>query len=178
MNAFETLVSGVLRREGIWTYPSYKVLVTKEEKVKIGKPSMPRPEIDILGYRAPTNTLMWIECKSYLDSTGVRRAAFDGSNAGFASRFKVFTDPVYRRVAANRLIRQAVADGLASKGPRLEHWLVAGRIAPGSQAWLEAYFKSQGWILRDRDWIKGHLTTMASEAYEDDAASMVAKLLS
>ena len=41
MNAFETLVAGVLRREGIWTYPSYKVLVTKEEKVRIGKPSMP-----------------------------------------------------------------------------------------------------------------------------------------
>ena len=177
MNAFETLVSGVLRREGIWTYPSYKVLVSKEEKVKIGKPSMPRPEIDILGYRAPTNTLMWIECKSYLDSTGVQRAAFDGSNAALASRFKVFTDPTYRRVAASRLKRQTVADGLASKAPSLEHWLVAGRIAPGSQVWVETYFERKGWMLRDKSWIKDHLTTMAGEAYEDDAASMVAKLL-
>ncbi len=177
MNAFETLIGGLLRRDGIWVYPSYRVLLSKEEKREIGKPSLPRPEIDVLGYQARDNRLLWIECKSYLDSHGVSRRAFDGSNAAFAARFKVFTDAKYRRVASRVLLKQVVKQGLVPSKPRLEFWLIAGHIAPGSRDWLEKHFSRHGWELRSKDWIVGHLTTMSSDAHEDDAAMMVAKLM-
>jgi hypothetical protein len=39
---------------------------SKEEKVRIGRPSAPRWELDIAGYSSRENTLRVVECKSYL----------------------------------------------------------------------------------------------------------------
>ena len=44
--------------------------LTKEEKVRIGRPSSPRWELDVVGYRGRDNVLQVIECKSYLDFAG------------------------------------------------------------------------------------------------------------
>ena len=37
MDAFESLVSGLLRKEGYWTEIGYKVELTKEDKRRIGR---------------------------------------------------------------------------------------------------------------------------------------------
>jgi hypothetical protein len=71
MDAFEEIVAGLLWEEGYWTTIGYKVNLPKPVKVELGKPSLPRPEIDILAYQADDNELIWVECKSYLDSRGV-----------------------------------------------------------------------------------------------------------
>jgi hypothetical protein len=94
MDAFEQIVEGLFRQMGYWTLTGYKINVTKQEKVDIGKWSMPRPEIDILAYKPVENELLWIECKSYMDSYGVSHKSFlpNGKHAG---RYKIFTDANY-----------------------------------------------------------------------------------
>lgn len=174
MNAFEELVAGLLRRDGYWTQHSYKVALTKEERRVLGKPSLPRIEIDILAYRPKTNSLLWVECKSYMDSTGVQTSNFDAESG----RYKIFANKKLRDVATARLCTQTVAQGFSRRNPKVEYCLVAGHIADGSRVALESRFKSEGWHLRTETWIREHLERMAGVAYEDDVATMVAKLIS
>lgn len=179
MDAFEDLTARLLWREGYWTRQSYKVDITKADKVVLGKYSMPRPEIDIVAYRPATNAVGWVECKSYLDSTGVHIGAFDGSNATLAKRFRMFNDDAFRELVTERLVGQLILAGLvqAEPPPKVEYWLVAGRIAGGCQESVPAYFAERGWILRDRAWIKASLQAISTEGYEDDVVTMAAKLL-
>ena len=67
--------------------------LTKEEKREIGKPSMPRHEIDILAYKPAQSELMWVECKSYLDSTGKFSYAYEGffDNSWLVDKSQMFT---------------------------------------------------------------------------------------
>lgn len=81
MDSFEQVVATVLDRAGYWTRTSVKVNLTREDKHAIGRPSAPRWEIDVVAYSARENELLVVECKSYLDSAGVRAASFDGPKA-------------------------------------------------------------------------------------------------
>lgn len=85
--------------------------MTKEEKRLIGRHSAPPWELDIVGYSARENLLPVVECKSYMDSTGVRASAFDGSNPEHAIRYKLFNEPELRRVVFNRLCLQFTEAG-------------------------------------------------------------------
>jgi hypothetical protein len=96
MDAFEKLVAEILWAEGYWVRTSVRVNLTKEEKVRIGRPSSPRWELDVVGYRGRENVLQVIECQSYLDSRGVTVAALNDLNAAADSRFKL-------RAPANRM---------------------------------------------------------------------------
>jgi hypothetical protein len=106
MDAFESLVAKLLQQRGYWTWQSYKVEITKEEKRSLGKPSMPRPEIDVLAYKPGENRLLWVECKSYLDSPGVSIEPFTEPDSKWADRYRVFTNDLYREIVSQRLIQQ------------------------------------------------------------------------
>src|SRR5947207_1589176 len=111
MDAFERVVVSLLEREGFWVRSSIKVELTKAEKVRIGRPSSPRWELDIIGYQPRNNELWVVECKSYLDSRGVQLCAFNGKNPAFAKRFKLFCEPLTRKVVFSRLEKQLVELG-------------------------------------------------------------------
>lgn len=177
MDAFEDLVARLLRREHYWTRQNFKVELTKSEKVEVGKPSLPRPDIDILAYQPVDNRVLWVECKSYLDSGGVHMSAFNGGNPKFRERFRILTDDTYRRVVTDALVRQLVASELVRPQPAIEYWLVAGRIASGQAVALSEHFEANGWTLRDRSWIRQTLALLAGDGYEDDVVTMAAKLL-
>ena len=53
MHAFEELIAEILEANGYWVRHSFKVALTREDKLRIGRPSSPRWVIDILAYRAP-----------------------------------------------------------------------------------------------------------------------------
>jgi hypothetical protein len=53
--------------------------------------------IPLVEYKAGENSLLVIECKSYLGNPGVRFHGFDGSNEKAAGRFKLFNKPRYER---------------------------------------------------------------------------------
>ena len=176
MDAFEDIIAGLFRQKGYWTRQNYKIRLTVEEKRAVGKPSMPRPEIDILAYKPATNVLLWVECKSYLDSPGVRMSSFMGQDAIGSSLYKVFTNANYRQIAEKRLITQTLEEGLVLPGVSLQYALVAGRIYSGDNNLLHKHFELQGWLLFDSAWIKERLRELATLGYEDDVAVTVAKL--
>ena len=71
MDAFESVISMLLRREGYWTISNFKVELTKDEKQQIGRHTTPRWELDLIADNGLTNKVLVVECKSFLDSTGV-----------------------------------------------------------------------------------------------------------
>lgn len=178
MDAFEALVGTLLEHYGFWIRPSFKVELTVAEKRAISRPSSPRWELDLVAYRGSTNEVLMIECKSYLDSTGVRIGALNGAEARFAERFKLFNDPALLRVVRRRLVLQLVQGGFCRPRPKVTLCLAAGRIAnEAHRAALKRLFRRRRWLLLDDAWLKGGLVMVAGGGYQNDIASVVAKLL-
>jgi hypothetical protein len=178
VDAFEQLVSEILWMSGYWVRTSVKVKLTREEKREIGRHSSPRWELDIVGYSARENTLLVVECKSYLDSVGVRAASFGGSNAEHAKRYKLFNEPELRRVVFKRLALQFTESGACAADPTIRLALACGRIRnDGDRTAIRAHFEAEGWELWDETWLRKHLQHMAEQGYENQVSAVVAKLL-
>jgi hypothetical protein len=178
LDAFEQLVSEILWMSGYWVRTSVKVDLTKEEKREIGRHSSPRWELDIVGYNARENLLLVVECKSYMDSTGVRASAFDGSNPEHAKRYKLFNEPDLRRVVFKRLAMQFTGIGACLEAPTIRMALACGKIRNETdRAIIRAHFEAQGWDLWDEPWLRVHLQQMADQGYENQISAVVAKLL-
>src|SRR5438874_1506682 len=98
MDAFESLVSMLLRHDDYWTTPNFKVKLTPVDKARIQRTSCPRWELDLIAYKGSTNELLAVECKSFLDSTGVK---FRNKKFEPESYYKLFSEPVLREVVLN-----------------------------------------------------------------------------
>jgi len=178
MDAFESILAELLEHDGYWVRKSVKVNLTKEEKVAIGRPSSPRWELDLVAYKGSTNELLVIECKSYLDSYGVRFSAFDGSSQRHAKRFKLFNDNLLREVVLNRLVLQLEASGFCASSPRVILCLAAGKVIRESDRnKIAEHFDRNGWVFWDDQWIRSRLKAVTKTSYEDSIAAMVSKLL-
>lgn len=57
MDAIEHVIATILEREGGWVRITFKVELTKEEKIANDRPSCPRWELDVIGYRPGDNLL-------------------------------------------------------------------------------------------------------------------------
>jgi hypothetical protein len=177
MDAFESVVGSILREDGYWIWPSFKVELTKPEKRRIGKHSSPRWEIDLVAYKASTNRILAVECKSYLNSTGVQCCSFQPDGL-FAHRYKMFNDAKLRRVVLSGLARQMVDKGLCRRDPKVQLCLAAGRIRNATdRAILAKHFRRKRWELWDDEWLRTRLKDLARGGYDNQVASVVAKLL-
>jgi hypothetical protein len=178
MNAFEQLVSEILWMEGYWVRTSVKAELTKEEKRKIGLPSAPRWELDIVAYSGRENLLRVVECKSYIDSRGVAMRAFDGTDERFGKRFKLFANEALRRVVFERLSQQLAVSGACAPNPTVKLCLACGRIASDTdRKGLHRHFEQMGWELWDESWLRQKLKSMSERGYEDQVSAVVSKLL-
>jgi hypothetical protein len=177
MDAFEEIVARMLWEEFYWTIIGYKVNLSKQKKYELGKSSLPRPEIDILAYKTKENKLLWVECKSYLDSRGVVAEHLMQEDDTGKGRYKTFTWPSYRRIVTEGLVKQVVDIGLTNPNPTINYCLVAGKIATQKdREILHHFFSGKGWILYDDEWLKERLERLAQKSYENDVAIIVAKL--
>ncbi len=175
MDAFETLIALLLKRDGYWTTTSFRVALTKDDKQAIGRHSSPRWELDVLAYKGAKNEVLVVECKSYLDSRGVvfRNGSFEPP-----TRYKLFTDDKLRDVVLARLQEQLVASGACRRSPRVTLCLAAGNVARVTdREGLRMHFGAQRWQLFDEDWICERLMSTASAGYENDVAHVAAKLI-
>jgi hypothetical protein len=178
MDAFEQVVSEILWMDGYWVRTSVKVDLTKEEKVSIGRPSAPRWELDIVGYSGRDNLLLVVECKSYMDSRGVALRAFDGGDAKFAERFKIFHDDNLREVVFRRLRTQMANCGACAPDANVKLCLACGRIASApDREGLHRHFAEKGWDLWDERWLREKLEKMSKGGYENQVSAVVSKLL-
>jgi hypothetical protein len=178
MDAFEQLVSKMLWIDGLWVQTSVKVELTKEEKKKVGKPSMPRPELDIVAYSGRDNILRVVECKSYLDSPGVASKGLDGSGHKDANRYKLFSDDNLRQVVFNRLREQFTKSGLCAPNPEVRLYLACAHIRSDvDRQELRKISSIRDWELLDEDWLREHLDRMSKQGYENEVSYVVAKLL-
>lgn len=176
VDSFEQVVATILDRAGYWVRTSVKVNLTREDKHAVGRPSAPRWELDVVAYSGRENELLVVECKSYLDSAGVRAASFDGPKAADETRYKLFSDESLRRVVLSRLETQLVEQGFCPPGTKAGLCLAAGNIH-GDPAALRAIFAAKGWQLFERSWLIAGLDALATESYENSVASVVAKML-
>jgi hypothetical protein len=175
MNAFESVVAMVLRREGYWTQTSFKVELSKEQKRAIGRPSSPRWEIDLVAYRGRTNEVLAVECKSYLDSSGV---GFDGVTLSPAGRYKLFTDEPLRETVLAQVRDQLFHSGACAASPKVTLCLAAGKLKyPKREHELKSYFDEKRWRFIGPAEIRGYLSKCVDASYEDDVAFVVAKIL-
>ncbi|OSI79522.1 hypothetical protein [Bradyrhizobium canariense] len=178
MDSFEQVIAEILWREGYWVRTSVKVELTKEEKRQIQLPSAPRWELDVVAYKAQQNSLLVVECKSYLDSPGVKMHGFDGSNEKAAGRFKLFNKSNVRDVVFNRLRTQLAEIGACSPSPSVTLCLACGRIASErDRSKLKEHFAEQGWQFWDEFWLRDRLKSMAAGGYENQVSAVVSKLL-
>ena len=114
MDHFESIIFTLLEAEDYWVSRSFKVNLTKEEKRLIGKPSIPRPEIDLLGLDFSKNEVVAFEAKSYLDSPGVKLADLQKEYEVPEGRYKLFTSERYRSVVLKRLKHDLILRGMAN----------------------------------------------------------------
>ena len=175
MDAFESLIATLLRRQGYWTTTSFKVQLTKEEKRTMGIPSSPRWELDVLAYSGAKNELLVVECKSYLDSPGV---AFVEGSFDHPERYKLFTRPLVRKQVLGRLKKQLVEAGQCAPKPSITLALATGKISTRTNRQeFEKHFKKHKWQLYDDDWIRGQLAELEVSAYENEISHVCAKIL-
>ena len=176
MDAFEQLVAEILWMDGHWVRTSVKVELTKEEKRKIGRPSSPRWELDIVAYNGRDNLLRVVECKSYLDSLGVQAKGFNAESDN-ASRYKLFNDASLREVIFQRLQLQFCEAGFCSPNPSIKLCLACGKIDERSRTAIGRTFTEKGWELWDENWLRERLGRMAARGYENQISAVVSKLL-
>jgi hypothetical protein len=178
MDAFEQLVSEILWMEGYWVRTSVKVELTKDEKRRIGRPSSPRWELDIVAYSGRDNLLKIVECKSYIDSRGVTLRAFDGSDDRLAERFKLFADDQLRSIVLERLRLQFAESGACGANASVKLCLACGRIASNAdRIGLHKHFAERSWELWDEPWLRERIQHMSDQGYENQVSAVVAKLL-
>lgn len=133
-------------RQGYWTHVGYKVELSRADKRVLDNPTMPHPVVDVLAYKPSTNTLLWVECKSYLDSRGLGMDTLE--------KIKVLADERYRLLVAERLLDQLETEGLVQPGVETRYALVAGNIHSTHRSDVVGHFAANGWELYDETWLK------------------------
>jgi hypothetical protein len=177
MDAFETLVAQLMQREGYWVINSFKVELTKAEKKEIGRPSSPRWELDLIAYNPQKKNLRIIECKSYLDSIGVKSKSFS-DGAKLSGRYKLFTDIKLRQIVFSRLKTQLEDMGMILENTNIQLCLAAGKVATDTdRKELHEIFSAKQWLLFDEEWIISRLRILSSGRYDNTVESIVSKLI-
>lgn len=178
MDAFEMTVAKLLEADDYWVRPSYKVELTKEEKVRVENPSMPRPEIDLLAYRPGKNEVLAVECKSYFDSPGVIAQDVLDPDAKDAKRYKLFNRTTLREVVLSRLAQQLFEQQLCASLPTIRLAMAVGHFrSDGDREILQKQFEMRGWLLLTDRWLREKLIQLAHAGYDNSVAIISAKLL-
>ena len=176
MDAFEHIVARIFECSGYWVKIGYKVELSAAEKRKLGKPYIPRPEIDVLAYKPGSQELLLIECKGF--SVGVDYASLSNSKSRNAYRFKFFHHEALFKAVVNQLERQLTFENSLAKGKRLvKLCLVPAAIRGDDEGKLRALFDKKGWGFYSPQWLLKELESFRERGYENDVVTFVVKLL-
>lgn len=178
MDAFEQIVKIVLEGQGWWVRQGYKVELTKEEKVAMGRFSSPRWEIDLVAFQPKIDKILVVECKSFLDSFGVRASEFLDSTGPTKGRYKLFNEAKLREVVLGRLHAQLVIEGLALENSSIRLAMAVGKFKSiADREELHERFKARDWQLIDDLQLRKWALELSERGYEDNVATIVSKLI-
>jgi hypothetical protein len=177
VNAFENIVKLYLEEEGYWVRQSVKAHISKEEKVALGLPSMPTPEIDLVALNVKKNELLLIEAKSLLGSYGVYYEAVADEKDKLAKRYRLFTNRKFREIVTKALREDYLKRGLINEKTKINYALAAGHIHLGNDLIIARYFSDNGWKLFTPEQIKEKVRQLSTKGWEDDLITITAKLI-
>lgn len=177
MDAFEEIVGQLLEEEGFWVRHSVKINLTKDEKVKIGKPTVPRPEIDLVIYSIPHKKVYLLEVKSFLDSPGVKVDAVTDDNEVRDGSYKLLTSQIYRETLVARLKEDWGQNGVIEKDVQFSFGLVAGKVHQNKENELRDYFDKKGWFFWGPSIIKDKIIKLANKGYENNVMIITSKMI-
>ena len=177
MDHFENIVRLLLENEGYWVVSSFKVNLSKEEKARTGKPTIPRPEIDLIAYRPGNGYITAIEAKSFLDSTGVSASSLEERYEVATGKYKLFTTPSYREIVFSRLSQDLVDRGFLTDELPIKLGLAAGKVKRGDEARIEEIMHREDWEYWSPKLIKEGIIALAEQGYENEAVYISAKIL-
>jgi hypothetical protein len=178
MDAFEQIAARLFEVQGYWTRIGYAVELTKQQKSDLGKPSLPRPQLDIVAFKPSANEILVVECKSYLDSYGVRFEDFHGKDDAEKDVYKMFNRRRLREVVLAAVVDQLQREGLVTAtNPTVRLVLVAGKHIRRQRAQAPRVVQSQRVDTRDSTGVISGLRAFADRGYENDVITLVTKLL-
>jgi hypothetical protein len=177
MDAFEQLIGQLLTEEKYWVQQSVKINLTKEERRLVGKPKMPRAEIDIVALDMAANTIWLLEAKSFLDSSGVVSAHVIIEQELQSGRYKLLTSKKYRDVLYGRLREDWLRSGHINAETKISCGLIAGNVYQNKEAHLSSYFAEKEWFFWGPTIIKEKIRALASKGYENNAVTIASKFL-
>jgi len=178
MDQFEFIVKTLLEAEGYWVRQSQKVELTREEKVKLENPYMPRPEIDLVAYKVTDNTVLVMEVKSYLDSgAGVTLNDIKNNTEKAVGGYKLLTCEPYREQVLKSLRSQLLEAGLIGKETRFKFGLALGHVKDKQAAEIRNYLEGIGWEFWSQQDIRKKVEALADRGYENSAVVLTAKIL-
>lgn len=177
MDYFEAIVKTLLEDDGFWTRQSFKINVSKEEKRRIGKPTIPRPEIDLIAYKPVNNEILAVEVKSFIDSSGVRLSCLQEEYDIPEGKYKLFTCKNYRDIVFNRLNHDLIQSGLISFPMKIRLGLAAGNVYRNAEDDIRKYLNENDIFFWGPSDIKERIRRLAKKGYENDPTVIAAKLL-
>ena len=182
MNAFENIVAEFLESRGFWVRRSVKVPISIEDKKALDRVTMPTPEVDLVAYSGLKHTLVLVEVKSFLDSTGIWYNCIFGTEkewkAKHPSAYRIFWDSQYRRLISKRL-RQSLKRGLLDSHVHVTYALVAGKTWDTEEEdKIRQEFRRRKWLFFGPSELYKWLEKLPErKTYEDDVVTMTAKLI-
>jgi len=177
MDHFEAVIHTLLESEGYWVRSSYRVALSKEQKRDTGKPSIPRPEIDLLALHVKRNEVLALEVKSYLDSPGVKLAELSKVHDTAEGRYKLFTSKKYRSIVLGCLQQQLLKAGAINEQTTIRLGLAAGKVYQGQSDALRAHLAAADCFFWSPEEIRTRVKALADGPYENNATTITAKVL-
>ena len=177
MDYFEGIIKTLLEYDGYWVRQSFKVNLTKEEKRAVGKPSIPRPEIDLIAYKPGLDTVIALEAKSFLDSPGVKLEDLDQQFEVPEGRYKLFTCQTYREIVLSRLRSDLEDAGMLGSKTKIKLGMAAGNVYRSKSSEIRRMFSDYGWLFISPEDIKEKVSNLAKTGYENEPAIITAKIL-
>ncbi len=178
MDHFESLIATLLEAEGYWVRRSFKIDLTKDEKRRAGKPSMPRLEIDLLALDFRRNFVIVFEAKSYLDSPGVKLAHLEKRHDVAEGRYKLFTSQRHREIVLGALHRDLLDRRTANPKTTSTLGLAAGKVYRNQIDEVRAVLDAIGAVFWSPKEIHKKVAALATRGYENDPVVIAAKILS
>jgi hypothetical protein len=176
MDYFEATVARILEEQGYWIRENVRIALTKDVKKALAVPSMPRCEIDIVGFRADRRELVLFEVKSYLDSDGVQPNDLRQTSRK-KNRYKLLTLRDLQREVTSALLAEYRRLGLIADDVTVRFGLAAGHVQERFDKEVRAIAKENNWVFLGPAEISSAIWRFAELGYENSPFVLTAKLL-